>query len=61
MSFLKTLEYMFRTQDLYVVLGVDKGQPDRAEAVQAAFDMKALRYRPDKRNGNKKKYEVRLL
>ena len=61
MSFLKTLEYLFGTQDLYAVLGVDKGQPDRAKAVQTAFDRKALRYRPEKRNGNKKKFEVRLL
>ena len=61
MSFLKSLEYFFGTQDLYAVLGVDKGQPDREKAVQTAFDRKALKYRPDKRHGNKKKYEVRLL
>ena len=61
MSFLKTLEYLFRTQDLYAVLGVDKSQPDRAKAVQTAFDRKARKYRPDKRYGDKKKYEVRIL
>ena len=61
MSFLKTLKYMFRTQDLYAVLGVNKAQSDRAEAVQTAFDRKARKYRPDKRHGNKKKFEVRLL
>lgn len=54
MSFLKTLKYMFRTQDLYAVLGVNKAESDRAEAVQTAFDRKAKRC-------HGKKYEVRIL
>ena len=56
MSFLTTLEYMFGTQDLYAVLGVNKAWSDRTEAVQTAFDRKARRYQ-----GNNKKYKVRLL
>ena len=55
-QFLTNLEDYFGTMDLYEALGVDKDNLDREEAVQTAFDMKALRYHP-----NGRKYKVTLL